>query len=121
MNSVALGRQQARKALIVQVVAVMVSALALLAASQAHALAAVLGGGALALGGGVSAWLALGGQTPVAAGLALGRLMAGVALKWLVLIAALLLGLVVWHLPPTGLVTGVVVALVAHLIAMLRH
>lgn len=121
LNSVAHGRQQARKALVVQVLAVAATALALLAASPAHALAAALGGGALALGGWLSAWTALGGQAPAAAGLALGRLVTGLVLKWAVLIAALLLGLAVWRLPPAALVAGVIVALVAQVLTMLRR
>lgn len=120
-NSVAHGRQQAHKALVVQLAAVAATALALLIASPAHALAAALGGGALALGGWLSAWVALGGEVPAAAGLALGRLVTGLVLKWAVLIAALLLGLAVWRLPPAGLVAGVLVALVAQALAMLRR
>ncbi|HPA01166.1 MAG TPA: hypothetical protein PLK29_02940 [Chiayiivirga sp.] len=121
LNTVIHGRQQARKALLAQVLAVAVVALALLAASPAHALAAALGGGALALGGWLSAWVALGGQTPAAAGLALGRLVTGLVLKWALLLAALLLGLAVWHLPPAALVGGVLVALLAQVLAMLRR
>ena len=121
LNSVTHGRQQARKALLAQVLAVAIVALALLAASPAHALAAALGGGALALGGWLSAWVALGGQTPAAAGLALGRLVTGLVLKWALLLAALLLGLAVWRLPPAALVGGVLVALLAQVLAMLRR
>lgn len=121
LNTVIHGRQQARKALLAQVLAVAVVALALLAASPAHALAAALGGGALALGGWLSAWVALGGQTPAAAGLALGRLVTGLVLKWALLLAALLLGLAVWRLPPVALVGGVLVALLAQVLAMLRR
>ncbi len=121
LNTVIHGRQQARKALLAQVLAVAVVALALLATSPAHALAAALGGGALALGGWLSAWVALGGQTPAAAGLALGRLVTGLVLKWALLLAALLLGLAVWHLPPAALVGGVLVALLAQVLAMLRR
>ncbi len=121
LNTVIHGRQQARKELLAHVLAVAVVALALLAASPAHALAAALGGGALALGGWLSAWVALGGQTPAAAGLALGRLVTGLVLKWALLLAALLLGLAVWHLPPAALVGGVLVALLAQVLAMLRR
>ncbi len=121
LNSVAHGRQQARKVLVVQVVAVAASALALLIMSPAHALAAILGGGALALGGWLSAWVALGGQAPAAAGVALARVVAGLLIKWLVLIVALLLGMALWRLPPVALVAGVLVALVAQVLAMLRR
>ena len=120
-NSVAHGRQQARKVLIAQMVAVAAVALALLAASPAHALAAALGGGALTLGARLAAWMAFAGNDPAAAATALGRLLAGMALKWLALIAALLLGIVVWRLPPLGLACGVVAALLAQIVAMLRR
>ena len=121
LNSVAHGRQQARKVLIVQLAAVVASALLLWFVSPAHALAAALGGGALVLGSGVAAWLALSGQAPAAAGLALGRLLAGMVCKWLVLILALALGAAVLKLPPIGLAAGVAAALVAQVVALLRH
>ena len=115
------GRQQARKVLIVQLAAVGASALAFWFASPAHALAALLGGGALALGGWLSAWVAWGGQVPAAAGIALARVIAGLLFKWLVLIAALVLGMAIWRLPPVSLVAGVLVARVAQVLAMLRR
>lgn len=120
-NSVIHGRQQARKVLIAQMVAVAAVALALLAASPAHALAAALGGGALVLGSWLAAWLAFAGNDPAAAATALGRLLAGMALKWLALIAALLLGVAMWRLPPLGMACGVVAALLAQIVAMLRR
>jgi F0F1-type ATP synthase assembly protein I len=120
-NSVAHGRQQARRVLVAQGVAVVASALALLAASPAHALAAALGGGALALGSWLAAWMAFAGHGPAAAATALGRLLAGMALKWLLLIAAVALGMAVWRLPPLGLACGVVVALLAQIVVALRR
>lgn len=120
-NSVANGRQQARKVLVAQIVAVAVVAVALLIAGPAHALAVILGGGALALGTGLAAWMALAGTDPAAAATALGRLMAGMVLKWLVLLLALLLGVAVWRLPPAGLAGGVIVALLAQIVVMLRR
>lgn len=84
-------------------------------------LAAWLGGGGLVLGSVLAAWMALGGQAPAAAGTAMGRLLAGMGLKWLALLLALLLGVVVWRLPPAGLIIGVVVALVVQIGAMLRR
>ncbi len=120
-NSVANGRQQARRVLVAQGIAVAVVALALLVASPAHALAAALGGGALTLGSWLAAWMAFAGNDPAGAATALGRLLAGMALKWLALIAALLLGVAVWRLPPLGLACGVVAALSAQIVAMLRR
>ena len=119
-NSVTHGRQQARRVLVAQSVAVAVSALVLLAAGPAHALAAVLGGGALALGGWVAAWLAFGGAVPAAAA-AMARLLAGTVVKWLVLVGVLVAGVALWRLPPLGLMIGVVVALATQIVVMLRR
>ena len=44
--------------------------------------------------------------------------MAGVGLKWVVVIGALLLGIMLAGLPPLPMVVGVVVALAAQLLAM---
>lgn len=120
-NSVANGRQQARKVLLAQMVAVAVVAVVLLIAGPAHALAVILGGGALALGTWLAAWMALAGNDPAAAATALGRLMAGMVLKWLVLLLALLLGVAVWRLPSAGLAGGVIVALLTQIVVMLRR
>lgn len=98
-----------------------VTGLALLALGVSWMLAAWLGGGGLVLGSALAVWMALGGQSPSAAGAAMGRLLAGMASKWLALLLALLLGMAVWHVPPLGMIVGVVVALVTQTVVMLRH
>lgn len=115
-NSVAAGRQLARRAALVQAAAVLATALACSLYGWDAALAALLGGGALVSGNAIAAWLLLGGSV-APAGVVLARMFAGVVLKWLVVFAAFLLGLVVWRLPALPLLLGVVVALVVQFIA----
>ncbi|NLG60443.1 MAG: hypothetical protein GX538_09845 [Gammaproteobacteria bacterium] len=111
------GRRLARRAIIWQAAAVAVAALAFLAKSADWALAVALGGGAIAAGGWLSGAVALGGGVGPSS-VALARLMAGVGLKWVVVIGALLLGIMLAGLPPLPMVVGVVVALAAQLLAM---
>jgi ATP synthase protein I len=119
LTSVAVGRRLAQRALVWQAVAVAVTALAFLAKGGAWALAAVLGGAAIAIGGWLSSVIALGGGVNPSAG-ALARLLAGMALKWVVVVAVLLLGTGMVGLPPVPMLAGVIVALFAQLLAMAR-
>ncbi|MEN4903455.1 hypothetical protein [Luteimonas sp. TWI1416] len=119
LTSVAVGRRLAQRALVWQAVAIAVTALAFLAKDGAWALAAVLGGAAIAIGGWLSSAIALGGGVNPSAG-ALARLLAGMALKWVVVVAVLLLGTGMAGLPPVPMLAGVIVALFAQLLAMAR-
>lgn len=111
------GRRLARRAIVWQAAAVAVAALAFLAKGADWALAVALGGAAIAVGGWLSSVIALGGGVNPSM-VALARLMAGVVLKWVVVAGALLLGMTLAGLPPLPMVVGVVVALVAQLVAM---
>ena len=117
LTSVAAGRRLAQRAIAWQAVAIAVTALAFLAKGATWSLAAVLGGAAIAVGGWVSSLFALGGGVNPSAS-ALARLLAGVALKWVVVVGVLLLGVGTAGLPPVPMLAGVIVALVAQLIAM---
>ncbi|WP_101926311.1 MULTISPECIES: ATP synthase subunit I [Luteimonas] len=119
LTSVAAGRQLAQRAIVWQAVAVAVTALAFLAKGGTWALAAALGGAAIAVGGWLSSVIALGGGVNPSAG-ALARLLAGVVVKWVVVVAVLLLGVGVGRLPPVPMLAGVIVALFAQLLAMAR-
>ncbi len=119
LTSVAAGRRLAQRAIVWQAVAIAVTALAFLAKGGSWALAAALGGAAVAAGGWLSAVIALGGGVNPSAG-ALARLLAGVVLKWVVVVAVLLLGVGMWRLPPVPMFVGVIVALFAQLLAMAR-
>ncbi len=119
LTSVAVGRRLAQRAIAWQAVAVAVTALAFLAKGADWALAAGLGGAAIALGGWLSSVIALGGGANPSTG-ALARLLAGVALKWVVVVAVLLLGVGMAGLSPVPMLAGVIVALFAQLLAMSR-
>lgn len=111
------GRRLIRRATIWQAAAVAVATLAFLAKGADWALAVALAGAAVAVGGWLSSVIALGGGVnPSMAVLA--RLMAGVGLKWMLVLGALLLGVSLAGLPPLPMVVGVVVALAAQLLAM---
>ena len=119
LTSVAVGRRLAQRAIAWQAVAIAVTALAFLAKGADWALAAGLGGAAIALGGWLSSVIALGGGVNPSTG-ALARLLAGVALKWVVVVAVLLLGVGMAGLSPVPMLAGVIVALFAQLLAMSR-
>ena len=69
-------------------------------------------------GGLVAALLALGGGIQPA-GMAMGRLLAGVMLKWVVVFAVLTLGLAAFKLPPLPMLVGVLAATLAFVLANL--
>ncbi|MBJ6982232.1 hypothetical protein [Luteimonas sp. MC1572] len=117
LTSVAEGWRLVRRALIWQVVAVAVLALAFLPVGAAWSLAALAGGGAIAIGGALSGALALGGGVGPATG-ALMRMVLGLAVKWVVVVAALVLAVGVARLPALAALAGVVVALVVQMLAM---
>lgn len=112
------GRRLASRAIVFQAGATALAALALLALGAPSALAAAVGGGALVAGGAVAAIIALGGGVqPV--GVAMGRLLAGVILKWVVVFAVLALGMAVLRLPPLPMLVGVLAATLAFVLAQL--
>jgi len=111
------GRRLARRAIIWQAAAVAVAALAFLAKGADWALAVALGGAAVAVGGWLSGVIALGGGVNPSM-VALARLMAGIGLKWVVVVGALVLGITLAGLPPLPMAVGVVVALAAQMVAM---
>lgn len=115
-NPVAAGRRLAQRAALFQGVAVLATVLAFSFLSGRAALAALLGGGALVAGAALAAWRSLGGGV-APAGAVMARMFVGLALKWLLVFAALLAGLVAWRLPALPLLAGVVVALVAQFVA----
>jgi F0F1-type ATP synthase assembly protein I len=117
LNSVAAGRRQAGRAIAWQVVATLLVALACLWQGPRWSVAALVGGGAVVLAGWFSARIALGGGVAAAVP-ALARLVAGVLAKWLVLVAALVLGVLAWGLPPLPMLAAAVVVLAAQVLAL---
>lgn len=80
------------------------------------ALAAGSGGGAMAAGNAIAAWVAFGGGIQ-RAGAAYARLLLGVMAKWLVVLAGFGFALAVLHLPPLPALCGLVVSALAYLLA----
>lgn len=119
LNSVVAGRRIALRAAAFQLLAVTLVAGLFLFWGVPQALAAAWGGAAMVLGGLVVARLALGGGV-VGAGTAMMRLLAGMVLKWAVVVAVLLVGLGAWKLPPLPLVAGLLTGLVAQVLAAAR-
>lgn len=110
----------ALRAVVWQAGAVAILALCALVAGPRHAMAAVLGGVAILLGGLASARLMLGGGIGPAAPV-LGRWFLGVVAKWVLVFAVLVVGFGALRLPPIPLLLGIVVALVAQVLAATRR
>jgi len=110
------GLHRSVRAVVWQVLAVAVVALAWSAKGGAWALAAALGGAAATLGGWLFARVALGGGIG-AAGRALNRLLLGIGLKWGTVLAALAACLAL-GLPALALLVGTIAAVVTHTLVM---
>ncbi|KAF1685734.1 hypothetical protein B1992_11115 [Pseudoxanthomonas broegbernensis] len=117
LNSVAAGRRQARRAIAWQAAATLLVVLPCLWRGGLWPVAALAGGAAVMLAGGLAAWIALGGGVG-GAGPAVARLLAGVLAKWLVVVAALALGMIGFGLPPPPMLAAAVAALVAQVSAL---
>ena len=112
----AAGRRQARSVVVAQTLVTLAAALAFLVQGTDAALSALAGGGAVTVGSALMAWRAFAGGVS-GAGLALMRLFGGLALKWLVIVAALYVALARLGLPPLPLLAGLCAALAASLLA----
>ena len=117
LNSVAAGRRQAGRAIAWQVGATLLVALACLWQGPHWSVAALVGGGAVVLAGWFAARIALGGGVDAALP-ALARLVAGVLAKWLVLVAALALGVVALGLPALPMLAAAAAVLAAQVLAL---
>lgn len=114
------GRRLASRAIAWQAAATTLVALAFLARGAPSALAAAIGGGAVVAGALVSARIALGGGVQPA-GAAVARLLLGVGLKWVVVLAMLGYGLAGLRLPPLPMLVGVAVATLAYVLVHLSR
>ncbi|MDP1697089.1 MAG: hypothetical protein Q8L45_04800 [Xanthomonadaceae bacterium] len=114
-TSTVAGRQAALRLMAIQSAVVALLALAYSMVGLHSALAVLVGGGAVVLGGVLLAQLALGGGVS-AAGVVLGRLLGGMALKWCVIGLALYLALGPWALPAGPVLFGVVAASLAQVL-----
>lgn len=112
LNSVAAGRRLALRTVTVQVVVTLAVALVSLLSGRDAALGVLAGGGTLALGNLLAAWKGLAGGVATA-GQVLWRLLVGIALKWIVVVAGLYLAIAVWQLPALPVLAGAAVAALA--------
>jgi ATP synthase protein I len=117
LNPLAAGSRLVRRTITWQGIAVVALALAFAAKGSAWALGAVAGGAAIAAGGALYGVLALGGGIAPATG-ALARVVLGLLAKWFVVVAGLFAAIALARLPPLAVIAGVVVALVAQVLAM---
>ena len=116
-NPLSAGRRHADRNALVGIVAVLLTALAILAVQQQlpAAWAALVGGLGVVVGSWIGARISLGG-TVQGAGTAFFRLLVGLGTKWLIVVAAMLVGIAQgWPVLP--LMIAVIVAILAPLIA----
>ena len=116
LNSAVAGRRLAQRAAAFQAAATLATALACLLSSRAAALGALAGGAAMTLGSLVAAWGAFAGGI-AGAGAALGRLLLGMAAKWIVVVVGLYLAIAVWQLPAVPVLAGAALAAAAFLLS----
>lgn len=95
--------------MLLQAVAVAIAAAACLTFGGPAALAALVGGVAMTLGTALAAWGAFSGGV-VGAEMAFGRLLLGVAAKWIVVAVGLWLAIAVWKLPAVPALAGAAAA-----------
>jgi F0F1-type ATP synthase assembly protein I len=117
LNSVAAGRRQTGRAIVWQVVAVVLVALACLWKGGNWFAAAMFGGATVVLAGWISARIALAGGVE-GAGVAVARLLAGVIAKWAVLVVLLAVGVLAFGLPPLPMLLAALAVLVAQVLAL---
>ena len=111
-NSLTANRRLAFRTVAVQAAVAVLVALVFLVQDERAALAAAIGGGAVALGSLLLAWRSMMGPA-YSAGLALARIVSGLVLKWFVVLGALYLSLARLGLPPLPLLAGLVATMAA--------
>ncbi|MDR2872717.1 MAG: ATP synthase subunit I [Xanthomonadaceae bacterium] len=116
LNSIAGGRQLAMRAIRWQAAAVAILALVLFSKGSDWAAAALWGGGGVVLGNWIAARMALSGKVKPA-GSAFGWLLAGMAMKWLLVTAAILIALAGLQLPAVPVLLSVLTSMLAFILA----
>ncbi len=116
LNSIAAGRRLAQRSVALQAAVTLATALAWLLSGRDAAFGALAGGVAMTLGSALAAWGAFSGN-PAGAGTALGRLLLGMAAKWLVVIAGLYVAIAVLHLPGLPVIAAAALAAAAFLVS----
>ena len=111
-NSLTANRRLAFRMVAVQAAVALLVGLVFLFQDVRAALAAGVGGLAVASGSLVLAWRSMTGPATTA-GLALARIVSGLVLKWIVVLGMLYVSLAQWNLPPLPLLCGLVAAMAA--------
>ncbi|WP_284330336.1 hypothetical protein [Dyella flagellata] len=115
LNSLASGRRLALRLLLWQLVAAIIMGLAFATLGRREAIAAAAGAAIVAAG---TALLSVRAFSQVSgAGVALGRLLTGMILKWMVIIGGMIAIMFQWKLPPLAAITGLAVAYAVNLLA----
>lgn len=115
LNSLASGRRLAARVIALQCAAAALVGLAFVWQSPRAAMAAAGGGAIVALGTALLAWRTFAGWG--GGGVAMGRWLSGMILKWMVIIAGLVIILGQYKLPPLAALTGLVAAYATNLLA----
>jgi ATP synthase protein I len=115
LNSLSVGRRLALRLFAWQVAVAALVGLAFLGLGWRDALAAAVSALLVALGNALMAARTFSGVG--AGGAMLGRLIAGMILKWVVIVGGLLLVLVHWKLPPLAALAGLAAAFAVNLLA----
>lgn len=115
LNSLATGRRLALRILLLQLAVAVLAGAAFLALGRREAVSAAAAAVMVALGTALlsaQCFRGIGG-----AGLALGRLLTGMLLKWIVIVGGLVVILFHYKLPPLAAITGLVAAYAVYLLA----
>ncbi|MGA9421178.1 MAG: hypothetical protein WBW61_02385 [Rhodanobacteraceae bacterium] len=120
INSLAAGRRLAGRLTLTQITCTLITGVVFLFVQGASAgIAAMCGGVVVALGTTAMAAFSLGGDI-AGGGTMLARMLVGLLFKWIVVLGGVLALLLRWHLPALPVFSGMVVALLANLIALKR-
>ncbi len=115
LNNLASGRRLALRIVSLQFAVAVLAGLAFLALGRREAVSAAAGAVLVALGTAAMSARMFGNIG--GAGLALGRLLTGMFLKWIVIVGGLVMILFQFKLPPLAAVTGLVAAYAVYLLA----
>jgi hypothetical protein len=116
LNSLASGRRLAWRIVLLQFAVAALLGLGFLALGRREAMAAAAGALIVALGTALMSARFFGRQVQDA-GMALGRLLTGMILKWIVIVGGLVMILVQFKLPPLAAISGLVAAYAVYLFA----
>jgi ATP synthase protein I len=116
LNSLASGRRLALRIMLLQLAVAALAGLVFLTLGRREAVSAAAGAVVVALGTALLSARFFSGLSS-SAGMALGRLLTGMLLKWVVIVGGLFVILFQFKLPPLAAITGLVAAYAVYLLA----